>query len=151
MRPLHMSMLSSNSTITPSDDIIDSIELPSLGAGVSSPVRAIVQAPAEPGNYWLGLCIDPVEGETLTGNNCSVASVSESTASIQSAGDRARPQENSDINGTVLRVSNGNNCSSTGLICGGSISGTLAATDCDVSPRGTGFPTDPMTFDGKAG
>jgi hypothetical protein len=144
-------MLSSDNTITSADEIIDTIELSFLGAGASSSVRSIVQAPSEPGNYWLGLCVNPVEGETLTANNCSTASVSSSAASIQSAGNRPKPEENPVDNGTVLMVSSGNICSSAGLSCGGSVSGTLAANDCDIGPRGVGFPTDPITFTGKQG
>ena len=144
-------MLSFDRTISASDEIIATIDAPALASGESSLVEANVAAPAEPGHYWLGLCIVPVEGETLTGNNCSQASLSQTSSGIESAGSLSKPQQFADANGTLLVVSTGNSCSSNELTCGSSVDGSLALVDCDTGPRGMGFLTDPMTFSGNAG
>jgi hypothetical protein len=144
-------MLSANGAITPTDEIIGTVELASLGAGSSTSVQSSAQAPAEPGNYWLGLCVVPVTGETLVENNCSVLAAPEVEAGVQSAGDKSKPQAGEEDSGTLLVVSSGNSCSNGTLTCGGSVNGTLGAADCDVSPRGTGYATDPITFTANQG
>ena len=62
---------SANSTISTSDTQISTDPVSSLSAGGTSPESATVTAPSSPGTYWIGACVDPVSGESNTGNNCS--------------------------------------------------------------------------------
>jgi len=64
-------MLSTDAEITPADTWLTAVSLASLGPGMSETVSAQVAAPSTPGNYWVGICVWPVAGEVLTGNNCS--------------------------------------------------------------------------------
>jgi hypothetical protein len=144
-------MQSFDPTISASDEIIATVDVPALAAGASSLVELSVGAPAKPGHYWLGLCAVPVEGETLTGNNCSVTSLAQAGSGTESSGNLSKPQQAANDNGTLLMVSTGNSCSSATLSCSGTVGGSLAVADCDSGPRGTGFLTDPITFSGNQG
>lgn len=62
---------SSDSTITVSDSQLASIGLPALSAGATTTVSVGLNAPTMPGDYWYGVCVDAVSGETTTSNNCS--------------------------------------------------------------------------------
>lgn len=64
--------LSNNSTISTSDSEIGTDTVDALSAGASSPEdKSNRDAPSTPGTYWVGACVDPVNGESNTGNNCS--------------------------------------------------------------------------------
>jgi hypothetical protein len=144
-------MLSRDSIITPSDEVLIGVELPSVGSSDSRVVQVSVQAPQVPGNYWLGLCVEPDDGETLTGNNCSVADPSQSSPVSRSTGGRDAPQSHANGNGTLLSVTAGKSCSSSALLCGGSIGGVLNSADCDGGPRGPGYLSDRLTFNAGQG
>ena len=144
-------MLSSDKEITTSDTVIGSIDLPALGANSLDTVETLLPAPDVAGAYYLGLCAVPVEGETLQTNNCSLGTAEAPAAGIQSVGHRSKPQNAPEENGTLLIVTSGNSCGDSSLSCGGSVGGTLGSADCDSGPRGTGFVSDPITFNGNQG
>lgn len=63
---------STNSTITPEDTELSSTYAPPLAAGTTFPsLPTFPHAPAEPGTYWIGACVDLVPNEISATNNCS--------------------------------------------------------------------------------
>ena len=62
---------SSNATIDASDTSVGNDTVASLAAGAVSPESISLSAPAQPGTYYYGACVDAVSGETATGNNCA--------------------------------------------------------------------------------
>ena len=62
---------STNSTISTADTQIATDAVASLAPGGTSPESASVAAPATPGTYWIGACVDAVAGESPTNNQCS--------------------------------------------------------------------------------
>ena len=68
---------SADSVVTTSDEEVgEAVDVPALGPGESVRGTAFmtVSSSASPGTViWLGECVDPVEGESDTGNNCSMA------------------------------------------------------------------------------
>ena len=64
-------MRSNNPTIDTGDEKIGADFVDALSLGDASK-EAIVRAIANRGTYWVGGCVDPVSGESPTGNNCSV-------------------------------------------------------------------------------
>jgi hypothetical protein len=64
-------VLSSNPSISRSDPLLVVQEVPAIEAGErwGEPSRGVVKA--NPGEYWLGACIDPIKGENEASNNCS--------------------------------------------------------------------------------
>ena len=62
---------STDSTISTSDTQIATDNVTALSAGGTSQKSASVKAPATPGTYYIGACVDSVSGESDTGNNCS--------------------------------------------------------------------------------
>lgn len=68
--------LSADSVITTSDDPVGVARVPALGPGesVQGTASMIVSRSASSGTVvWVGECVDAVEGESDTGNNCSAA------------------------------------------------------------------------------
>lgn len=61
---------SSNRTITTTDAEESNFRVRSLRSGLWQGYT-IERVPSEPGSYWLGVCVDPVAGESNTANNCS--------------------------------------------------------------------------------
>ena len=58
-------------TVTASDTTVATVNLSSVLPGSSSGrVDGRIPAPSNPGWYYYGVCVDPVPGETNTGNNC---------------------------------------------------------------------------------
>ena len=66
---------SSDSAITASDTPLDTDAVAALAAAGSSKQSVDLTAPATPGTYYYGACVDAVTDESATANNCS-ASVS---------------------------------------------------------------------------
>ena len=67
---------SADSVVTTSDEEVgDPSDVPALGPGESAQITYVltVDSSVPPGTYWLGECVDPVEGESDTDNNCSAA------------------------------------------------------------------------------
>ena len=62
---------SSNATISSSDTEVGTDAVGSLRAGGSSPETIALTAPSEEGTYYFGACVDSVDGESSTNNNCS--------------------------------------------------------------------------------
>ena len=62
---------STDSTISESDTEVDTDEVTGLAASASSSELVDLTAPSTPGTYYYGACVDAVEGETDTTNNCS--------------------------------------------------------------------------------
>ena len=62
---------STDSTITTGDTQISTDSVVSLSPGGTSVESAAVSAPTTTGTYWIGACVDSVNGESSTGNNCS--------------------------------------------------------------------------------
>ena len=69
--------LSADSVVTTSDELVgQASRVPALGAGesVEGTASMVVSRSASPGTVvWVGECVDPVEGESDTDNNCSSA------------------------------------------------------------------------------
>ena len=68
---------SADSVVTTSDEMVgEASRVPALGPGesVRGTASMAVSSSASPGTVvWLGECVDPVEGESDTDNNCSAA------------------------------------------------------------------------------
>jgi peptidyl-Lys metalloendopeptidase len=64
--------LSLTLSIPPSNPIITTKAIPALGAGASLAFQFALDAPDQPGEYPLELCISVVSNESNTGNNCSM-------------------------------------------------------------------------------
>ena len=62
---------SSNATINASDTSVGTDPVSALAAGRSSLESVSVTAPTQPGTYYYGACVEPVNGETAHRNNCS--------------------------------------------------------------------------------
>ena len=62
---------SSDSTISASDAQIGTGSVSELAAGASASAPILLTAPSSGGTYYYGACVDPVIGESDTGNNCS--------------------------------------------------------------------------------
>ena len=63
--------LSTDSTITPSDDAVHRERLAGLAPTHSKLAWETVAAPSAPGTYYYGACVTAVDGESNTTNNCS--------------------------------------------------------------------------------
>ena len=64
---------SSDATVSSADTQVDTDPVTSLGTAGSSPESATLTAPSTSGTYYYGACVDPVEGESDTADNCSEA------------------------------------------------------------------------------
>ena len=62
---------STDATITTVDTAVVTKAVAGLAASGSSSVSVDLTAPASPGTYYYGACVDAVTGETDTANNCS--------------------------------------------------------------------------------
>ena len=86
-------LLSSDPIIGLSDIELGVDAVPPLGAGESSDLAETVIAPATPGSYWVGACVDQPELAEDETNNCStgepitVTSQPASTLDVNKAGD----------------------------------------------------------------
>ena len=65
---------SSDATITTADTEVGTDEVAGLAATASGSESVDLTAPSTPGTYYYGACVDAVEGESDTTNNCSIAS-----------------------------------------------------------------------------
>jgi hypothetical protein len=151
-------LLSSDSGISlESDTVLGSSEIAALEPGASAQVSLLTDALAEAGTYWVGICVDPVDGETITNNNCSQLTEASVQSSMESAdkADGKSKIETFGPKGTRVIVSFTPNdesaCNNSMLSCGQSQSGALSPGDCDQSPRGAGYYADLFTFSGTAG
>ena len=64
---------STDSTITTGDTEVGMDSVFRLGASASGAESISLTAPSTPGTYYYGACVDPVDGESDTTNNCSSA------------------------------------------------------------------------------
>lgn len=62
-----------DSIISASDAELGTDQIPVLTPGSTSPQSLSSQAPTVPGTYYIGACVDPVNTESNTLNNCSSA------------------------------------------------------------------------------
>ena len=62
---------SSDPVITTSDTQVGTDSVSRLAAGASELESITLTAPASAGTYYYGACVEPVRGESDTGNNCS--------------------------------------------------------------------------------
>jgi hypothetical protein len=138
---------SNDPVISPLDDLLERTEIGPLEAGESTSFQSGLTAPEVPGNYWLGACVEAVDGESLTNNNCSVLAQTEERKTARSG----QKTQADDASGALITVSSGAACPDTVISCGESAAGSLQSTDCDQGPRGRGFYTDRFVFDGSAG
>jgi len=118
--------LSTDSTIGESDTFLGTDNVPAINAGQTVDTGIFPDPQLAPGNYWFGACVVPDGVEFITDNNCSVG-----------------------VPVTVLE--NTNSCTNLPITCGGNVSSNLASTDCDDSPRGSGYLAKKHTFDGGTG
>ena len=66
---------STDSTISTSDTQVGTDGVGGLAASGTSNESFVLTAPSSAGTYYYGACVDPVSGESDTGNNCSDAVV----------------------------------------------------------------------------
>ena len=64
---------SSDSTITPDDPEVGTVQISGLDASGSRAESLVTQAPSAPGTYYYGVCVGPLSSESDTTNNCSAA------------------------------------------------------------------------------
>jgi hypothetical protein len=64
---------STDAAITQSDTAIGTSAVQALAASQSTSARVELVAPSTPGTYYYGACVDAVEGESDTANNCSAS------------------------------------------------------------------------------
>jgi len=146
---LHV-MLSSDEQISADDLIIDSQALASIPPESGLSLELMATLPERAGDYWLGICVDAVPGEVVTWNNCSHSEPGVQQSSVQS-GTGNKPGSQSSAGGTLVKVSSGTACTSSGINCRQTRSGTLGQSDCDSGLRGTGYFSDNYSFYGIAG
>ena len=78
---------SNDTTISSSDTPVGRVAVSALPASGTSAESIPLTAPSSAGTYYYGACVDPVSGESDTGNNCSSAArVTVSASQIGSAG-----------------------------------------------------------------
>ena len=78
---------SNDTTISSSDTPVGRVAVSALPASGTSAESIPLTAPSSAGTYYYGACVDPVSGESDTGNNCSSAvRVTVSASQIGSAG-----------------------------------------------------------------
>ena len=65
--------LSTDDTISAADTEMKTDTLPSIAAEATDKPSLQLTAPDTPGVYYYGVCVDAVEGESNTNNNCSIA------------------------------------------------------------------------------
>ena len=78
---------STDSTITTSDTEVDTDAVAGLEDSESANESVVLTAPSDPGTYYYGACVDAVEDESDTTNNCS-PSVQVEVAALPSAPDQ---------------------------------------------------------------
>ncbi len=144
-------MLSTDAEISADDPVMASVELDAIAPGASLEAQASVTMPAVAGNYWVGVCVDPVDGETLITNNCSNAAGEQAEAAASGTGTGTSQAQWSGNVGTLLNVSAGSGCTSGVLSCGKTQAGTLALSGCDYGPLGNGHIAQSYSFSGVAG
>ena len=102
--------LSSGETISPEDMEVHTATLPIIAADAMREPSAQLTAPDTPGVYYYGVCVDAVEGESDTNNNCStaVAVTVESTdrvdfvvESVRASKTTVKPSENFQVSVVV--------------------------------------------------
>ena len=64
---------SADVSISTSDTEVDTGDVAELSAAGSTSASVALNAPATPGTYYYGACVDPVTGETDATNNCSAS------------------------------------------------------------------------------
>ena len=64
---------STDATITTADTEVGTGAVAQLAASASASDSVVLTAPATPGTYYYGACVDPVTDESDTTNNCSAA------------------------------------------------------------------------------
>jgi len=65
--------LSPDAQISVNDPEIQQAFVPALVPGSTFNFQSDIQAPSDPGQFWIGVCVIPVDGETMVANNCSDA------------------------------------------------------------------------------
>jgi hypothetical protein len=118
--------ISADSTISESDAFLGADNVPAINASQTVDTGIFPDPQLTPGNYWFGACVVTDGVEFITDNNCSTG-----------------------VPVTVLE--NTNTCTNLPISCGGTVSSDLASTDCDDSPRGTGYLAKKHTFEGGTG
>ncbi|MEJ8569246.1 CARDB domain-containing protein [Elongatibacter sediminis] len=122
-------VVSPDAAISVDDTIVASVDLGPIDAGASLGTEVSAVAPSVAGHYWVGICADAANGETLVANNCSA----------------------SDPAGTRLTVSADSSCTSSTMSCGQHRPGALGPGNCDQGPAGAGHAADVYSFTGSAG
>ena len=89
---------SPNSTISASDTEVGTDAVGALSASGTSAESIGLTAPSTSGTYYYGACVDPVSGETASGNNCSAAI----RITVESAGSSLREYKHD--NGTFESI-----------------------------------------------
>ena len=88
---------STDATISTADTEVGTDAVSGLPASGTSDESISLTAPSTAGTYYFGACVDPVSGESNTGNNCS------GTATVAVAGsDRIAPMDSQTFNSLMI-------------------------------------------------
>ena len=102
--------LSSDETISSEDMEIHTATLPSIAADAMREPSVQLTAPDAPGVYYYGVCVDAVDGESNTNNNCSIAvavtvegtgSIDFVVESVRASKTTVKPGENFQISAVI--------------------------------------------------
>ena len=97
---------STDATITTADTEIGTDAVAGLSAAGSAGESVALTAPATPGRYYYGACVDAVSGESDTTNNCSASvQITVQTTVTEPQGDSDLPQGEPDLTVTAQSVS----------------------------------------------
>ena len=134
--------LSSDATIEPDDTEVLTKSIDPLGAYETSGETLIrlvtLTAPTVPGQYFYGVCIDPVAGESNTQNNCSgavsvtVGGPDYVVESLTASKERLNVGERFQLNATVLNQSDYDAVSGTTLRAYLSTDTTISSDDVEI-------------------
>lgn len=80
--------MSADSLISRSDTELGSVGINGLNPGSTSMQNGQFAAPAAPGTYWVGACVDSVLNESNTNNNCSDGSQFEVATGVVTPADK---------------------------------------------------------------
>ena len=140
---------STDATISSSDTQVGTDAVGGLAAGASSSESIDLTAPATPGTYYYGACVDAVAGESDTTNNCSgsveiVVSASapqppsDLTVGSPSVNDNTPTTEGAFTLSATVRNAGGGAASATTLRYYQSTDATISSSDTEVGTDAVG-------------
>ena len=137
---------STDTTISSNDVEVGTDGVSALSAGGTSAESISLNAPSSAGIYYYGACVDPVSGESNTGNNCSAYL----TVNVSGAGSPDLIVESPTVNDNTLTTGQSFTFSATVRNQGSASSGSTTlryyrSTDATVSTSDTQVGTDAVS------